>query len=286
MHHSYITKAVAQQDGLAVGHQHWFNMPFPVPNMPIPTGSLPAGLLISCAEDLAHFLIAHLNSGRYGNVQILSEAGIAETHRGVKEISLGNLSAGFYGMGWFEQDLNQIKTYSHGGNLPDFSAFMGLVPGQKKAFIVLFNADPYGLPFITDEVGMGLTALLADQSSPPIKLDFIRLVFRLLPLIPLIQAAGVVVTFRFLHRWQRNPASRPSRGRMWRQHILLPLIPNLAMAAILAYLRSNGLIRFMHLYMPDLAWIVRISGSFAAIWAFLRTGLILRTLGRPSKPRP
>ena len=120
-------------------------------------------------------------------------------------------------MGWFEQDLNQIKTYSHGGNLPDFSAFMGLVPGQKKAFIVLFNADPYGLPFITDEVGMGLTALLADQSSPPIKLDFIRWIFRLLPLIPLIQAAGVVVTLRFLHRWQRNPASRPSRGRMWRQ---------------------------------------------------------------------
>jgi hypothetical protein len=68
---------------------------------------------------------------------------------------------------------------------------------------------------------------------------------------------------------------------MWRQHILLPLIPNLALAAILAYLRSNGMIRFMHSFMPDLAWIVRISGGFAAVWAILRTGLIFQALRRP-----
>ena len=39
--------------------------------MPVPLGSLPSGQLISCAEDMAHYLIAHLNGGRYGDVQIL-----------------------------------------------------------------------------------------------------------------------------------------------------------------------------------------------------------------------
>jgi hypothetical protein len=62
---------------------------------------------------------------------------------------------------------------------------------------------------------------------------------------------------------------------------VLPLVPNLTLAAILVNLRSNGLIRYLHLFNPDLAWIVRISGVFASIWTFLRTGLILQALRKP-----
>ncbi len=83
MRHSYTSRADARKDNLAVGHQHWFSLPFPVPNMPLPVGSLPAGLLISCAEDIAHYLIAQLNGGYYRNGQILSAAGIDEMHDGV-----------------------------------------------------------------------------------------------------------------------------------------------------------------------------------------------------------
>ena len=283
MRHTYTSKAEAKQNGLAVGHRHWFSLPFPVPDMPVPVGMLPSGQLISCAEDMAHYLIAHLNGGRYGEVQILSQAGIDEMHRGVLELKMGEISAGFYGMGWFEIDLGQTKTYSHGGNVPDFSAFMAVVPEQKKAVALLLNADPYGLPIITEEVGMGVTALLAGQQPAPNKLDFIQWIMRCLPLIPLLQIVGVLATLRLLRRWRDDPKSRPSRGRTWGQHILLPLMPNLALAGILGYLQSSRLIRFLHLFMPDLAWIAQISGSFAGIWAILRTGLILRTMRRPAK---
>ncbi|MEJ2710552.1 MAG: serine hydrolase [Anaerolineales bacterium] len=105
MRHSYTTKAAAQQDGLAVGYRHWFSLPFPAPDMPVPVGSLPSGQLISCAEDLAHYLIAYLNGGRYGEAQILSSAGIDELLRGVAEETVFGNSIGFYGMGWFEIDL-------------------------------------------------------------------------------------------------------------------------------------------------------------------------------------
>jgi hypothetical protein len=64
---------------------------------------------------------------------------------------------------------------------------------------------------------------------------------------------------------------------LWR-HILLPLMPNLSLSAIVAYLRASGLLRFMRLYMPDLALISSVSGGFAGIWALLRTGLFLRVL--------
>jgi len=281
MRRTYTEKKLAQENGLARGHRHWFSLPFRAPNLPVPCGSLPSGQLISCAEDMAHYLIAHLNRGRYGDAQILSAPGIDKLHRGTADFGYGSFAAGRYGMGWFEVDLDGTKAYSHGGNVPDFSAFMVLVPEQKRGAVVLFNADPYGLPMITEEIGTGVTALLAGQRPPPIRLDFVQWIMRLLPLIPLVQVAGVLATRRRLSQWRGDPATRPQGGRLWGQHILLPLIPNLSLAALLVYLRSSGLLRFMHLFMPDLSWMVRISGGFAGIWAFLRTGLVLCSLGKP-----
>jgi hypothetical protein len=49
------------------------------------------------------------------------------------------------------------------------------------------------------------------------------------------------------------------------------------------YLRSSGLLGYMDLYMPDFAWLARISGGFAASWAIVRTGLVLRAMA-PSTP--
>jgi CubicO group peptidase (beta-lactamase class C family) len=281
MCHSYTSKADAQKNGLAVGHRHWFSLPLPAPDMPIPLGSLPSGQLISCSEDMAYYLIAHLNEGRYGDMQILSGAGIDEMHRGVKEYTMLGVSGGKYGMGWFEIDLGQTKIFSHGGNIPDFSAVMTLLPEQKKAMVLLLNADPYGLPPIMEEVGMGVTSLLAGLQPAPIKLDFIQWIMRLLPVIPLLQIMGLLATLRLLNHWHMDPLDRPSGGCIWKHHLLLPLIPNLTLAAVLVYLRFSGLLQFMHLFMPDLAWIARISGGFAGIWAFLRTGLILQTLRKP-----
>jgi CubicO group peptidase (beta-lactamase class C family) len=281
MTHSYTTKAEARKNGLAVGYRHWFSLPFPAPNMPVPRNSLPSGQLVSSAEDIAHYLIAHLNGGRYDVTQVLSSSGIDELHRGMKEVVMFGVSGGLYGMGWFEINLGQIKTYSHGGNVPDFSAFMAIVPEQNKGVVMLLNADPYGLPPITEEIGMGVTALLAGQQPAPIQLDFIQWIMRLLPVIPILQIVSVAATLRSVRGWRRDPALRPSQGRIWGQHILLVLIPNLSLAAILVYLQSTGLIRFLHLFMPDLAWIARISGGFAGVWTFLRTGLILLALRKP-----
>lgn len=89
MRHSYTSRKEAKPNGLAMGHRHWFSLPFPARDLPIPQGSLPSGQLISSAEDMAHYLIAHLNEGRYGDVQILSEAGIQELQRGAVEFSMG-----------------------------------------------------------------------------------------------------------------------------------------------------------------------------------------------------
>ena len=83
---------------------------------------------------------------------------------------------------------------------------MALLPEQKKGVVLLVNADHYGLPPVLAEVGMGVTALLAGQQPAPIQLGFIPWAMRALPLIPLLQIAGVVATLRLLRRWRRDPA--------------------------------------------------------------------------------
>ena len=282
MSHSYTTQAEAKQNGLAVGHQYWFAFPIAVPNLPVPRGSLPSGQLISSSEDMAHYLIAHLNGGRYGNVQILSGAGIDELHRGTAEASEMGVSLGKYGMGWFDGSIGQTRILWHNGTVPDFASYMALLPEQKKGVVILVNADHFLMDPVLTEVGTGVATLLAGERPAPSQFGFVPWVMRGLLLIPVLQIVGVVATLRLLRRWRRDPSRRPSRGRVWGLHILLPPIPNLSLVAIPIFLQASGLLRFLLLFMPDLSWLALICGGFAGIWTFLRTGLILRTLRKPS----
>jgi CubicO group peptidase (beta-lactamase class C family) len=275
MRHSYTSKSLALQNGLAVGHRYWFAHPVAVTNLPVPQGSLPSGQLISCAEDMSHYLIAHLNGGRYGGVQVLSNAGIEELHRGAAEYVVMRISSGSYAMGWFDTDLGGVRAVYHAGNVPDFSGFMVLLPEQNKAAVLLANADHYGLPPVMAEVGLGMTAVLAGRRPGPARMGFIPWVMRMLPLIPMLQIVGVILTIWTLSRWNHDPSLLPGAGRLWGLFLILPLVPNLALVGALAYLKLSGLLRFLRLFTPDVALIVGISGTFAGIWAILRTGLTL-----------
>jgi CubicO group peptidase (beta-lactamase class C family) len=277
MNRSYASRETAKQKGLAMGHRYWFGHPYPAPNLAVPMSSLPSGQLISCAEDMAHYLIAQLNGGRYGDRQILSEVGIAELHHGAAEWREMGFLVGYYGMGWVSQETGKSRIVSHSGIVPDFGAFAGLVPEQKKGLVLLYNANHAMLKLTFDEVGLGATERLAGEVPSKTLFGFAPLLMRGMALIPVLQGAGVFLTLKRLGQWRANPASRPSRGRMWRQHILLPLIPNLLTA--LTIVPMLGKMRgWMLLFMPDFSWIGRICGGFAAIWAFLRTGLILQAL--------
>lgn len=278
MSHSYTSQAVAQQNGLAVGYRYWFASPVPVTHLPLPRGSQASGQLISSAQDMAHYLTAFLNEGRYGDAQILSPAGIAELQRGAAALLVMGRSVARYGMGWFVENIGPTKVVCHGGNVPDYSSFMALLPGQKKGIVLLANADNYGLPPIMMEVGLSVAALLAGQKPPVLKLGLIPIAMRALSLVPLAQIVGAALTLRQVRRWRREPMSRPGRGRMWCAHILLPLIPNLLSAAAPLFLRFRRMDSYLRLYNPDLYWTTLLCGGFAALWAFFRTGLILRSL--------
>jgi len=140
---------------------------------------------------------------------------------------------------------------------------------------VLSNANHGMMKVTLDEFGLGAAQQLAGERPEGTIFGALYLGMRAMLLIPILQIISVIGTLRLLHRWRAKPELRPSRGRMWGQHILLPLIPNLLVSLTLLPMLSKmrGWIR---LFMPDYSWIAWISGGFAVIWTFLRTGLILR----------
>jgi CubicO group peptidase (beta-lactamase class C family) len=281
MCHSYASKAAARQDGLAVGHTYWFGFPIPVPDLDIPSSALASGQLIASAEDMAHYLIAHLNGGSYDGRQVLSEASIVELTRGAAEWIEMGASFGFYGMGWVSQETGGVRIVSHSGTVPDFGTFMALAPEQKKGIVLLFNANHAMMKIALDEAGMGAAQRLAGVPLSPQPFGAGLWLMRGMLLIPILQIAGVFTTLRLLRGWKDNPAQLPSRGRIWRQHILLPLAPNLLTAITLLPMLSKlrGFIRY---FMPDYSLIALVCGSFAAIWALLRSVLMLRAMRKDS----
>ena len=282
MDHSYTAIKDAKKVGMAVGHRYWFGYPVAIDNLPLARGSMPSGQLISCSEDLAHYLIAHLNNGHYAKSKILSSLSIDEMQvPSAEQLVLGKPVTA-YGMGWFINEVDGVKVVSHGGNVPEFSSYMAIIPEQNKGVVLLANSDQWGLPFILMEVGDGVTALLAGKQPEPIKLGFFPWVMRALPLIPLLQLAGIISTLRRLSNWRHHPESQPKRSWIMMRHLVLGLIPNMVLATIPRFLRSNGLLGYMKLYMPDFSLIVKLSGGIAAFWAQIRTILILRFLRKPS----
>ena len=104
MRDSFTSEAAAEQHGLATGYHYWFGRPRAA-DLPYNRGLVPAGYLISSAEDMTHYLIAQLNGGRYRTASVLSPEGVDELHRPAVATPKTGTS---YAMGWFVGPINGI----------------------------------------------------------------------------------------------------------------------------------------------------------------------------------
>jgi len=281
MQHSYTSKAAAQQDGLAVGYRMWFGYPVAAPNLPVPVGSLPSGQLIASTEDIAHYLIAQLNGGKYAGVQVLSPQGVAQMHQPATEVIAFGKKEGDYGMGWFIIEPHQKQIVFHDGEVPEYFSYMALLPEQNRAMVLLVNANEqafnYALWALAETTALRLAGVPPQSDS----WGLLPWALRSSLLLPLLQIVVIVATLRKVKRWRLGAIPRPGAVRMWLLHILLPAILNLALAATAGAILESGMLKFIMLFMGDIASVLLISGGIALVWLIVRTPLILRSLRTP-----
>ncbi len=277
MHNSYTDKSSAKKNGLVVGHEMWFGFPIAVPDLLVPLGSLSSGQLISSAEDISHYLIAQLNKGQYASTQILSPDGVAQMHKPAVMTVSGPANTD-YGMGWFINHTSKGQIIYHYGEVPDFFAYMALIPQQNKAMILLVNANEQMYTFALLTLGEKIALWL--NGNPPQADAWASLPWltRGLILLPIFQIIFIIATLKRIKGWQLEPSLKPGRVRMWLLHIILPTVLNLVLVIIAVALLASGMLDFLMLFMGDIVSIFIISGAIALVWILTRTFIILHTL--------
>lgn len=120
----------------AVGYQIDANgMTQAVQDPYVPLG--PAGIMSTTATDMARFMIAQLEGGRYDQAQILQPATLKAMHqqRYAFDQRLPGITWGF-----FEGQRNGVRTLWHGGNIAGFGSWLTLLPQQRVGIYIGFNA--------------------------------------------------------------------------------------------------------------------------------------------------
>ncbi|WP_424100716.1 serine hydrolase domain-containing protein [Moorena producens] len=124
---------------LAVGYQYkngnYIKQPFTC------NKSVPTTALSTTAEDMAHFMIAHLQGGRYGTERILNDTTVKEMHRQhyTNFPNLPQVAGSTYG--FFERFVNNQRIIEHGGSMSGYTNLLFLIPEQKLGFYIAYNRN-------------------------------------------------------------------------------------------------------------------------------------------------
>lgn len=98
----------------------------------------PAGGASASASAMAHFMLAHLQDGRYGNERILPEWAARQMHEPVYRAA-PQLGAWLHGL--YELRAASPRVYGHGGDTLWFHSLMALFPETNTGLFVSFNSD-------------------------------------------------------------------------------------------------------------------------------------------------
>lgn len=110
----------------------------------------PAGSINSSVREMSHWVMVHLNDGKFGETQLLGRATMEDLHLPYTPIAqtptTTHLSSASYALGWFVDHYRGHQRVYHGGNIDGFSALVSMLPKEGFGFVVLTNRNATGLP--------------------------------------------------------------------------------------------------------------------------------------------
>lgn len=276
MTRTYTSLADAKANGLTETHRYAFGFPF-ASEPKYQTALLPTGYVYSTAEDMARYLTMYLQGGILDGTRVLSEAGVAQMLTGATNERTFQLQShkftARYGAGWFVGPFGAAQDARwHQGSLPQFTAWMVILPDTQQAAIVLINAgnqfEVAGANGAWSRIPQGIVNILRGEAAPTgISVTRFFIVFN--------TAAVVIfgVQVWSLTRVWRTAAVRPSRSwaSVW---ALTPLVWELGLASfvlLVAYPSMAGGLgwRATFAFLPDLTIVV---AAVSGLW--LLTGTV------------
>jgi CubicO group peptidase (beta-lactamase class C family) len=121
----------------------------------------PAGSMSAPGSDMAHFMIAHLDDGRYGAGRILQPQTVQLMHNSITRLfpNLNGIALGFY-----EQDINGRRVLAHGGDTNYFHSDLALFLKERVGIFISVNG--LGKEGAGAMIRMSLFQAFADRYFP------------------------------------------------------------------------------------------------------------------------
>ncbi len=276
MNDCYNSREKASSNGMATGYRYWFGYPIAVKSLPYSYAQFPAGWYICSVEDLAQFLIMHMNNGVYDGKVLISPEGMTELHR--PELN-------GYAMGWVvESDL-----ISHNGGVPDFGSGIYYNPNTKTGVVVEFNVNT---GYFFSPAYVIAPSILRIINGNPVIQPVIDQQYRTmvigLGVTLVIQVLWLILSARLLRQWYASGESHPESliGKIaW---LGVPLLFELGLIYFIlnSLLANGGNIIVDYIYLPDVTLLAAISFLLAVGWGAIRTLLSIRLLRKPAAQIP
>jgi L-ascorbate metabolism protein UlaG (beta-lactamase superfamily) len=112
---------------------------------------------------MAHYLIAQLNGGAYGENQVVSPEGVATLHTAGATIN----ATGAYSMGWVIHHQPHATRFEHSGDASTFHSNMLLLPEEQIGIVVLTNIGGVNTAAAMNIPIEGVAAILLGHSLSP-----------------------------------------------------------------------------------------------------------------------
>ncbi|MFJ8529047.1 serine hydrolase [Bacillus sp. NPDC094106] len=111
-----------------------------------------AGCINSTIEDMAKWVLLHLNQGKSGDHELISSELLQQMytpHNTIPDqpfLSTPESPLNSYGLGWFISAYRGYKVIHHGGNIDGFTALVSFMPKENIGLVILTNSGSTLLP--------------------------------------------------------------------------------------------------------------------------------------------
>lgn len=125
-------------ENMAVGY--FYEHPNQIPQPMDYDNDYPGGSLVSTADDMAKFVIAHLNGGCYREECILQPATLTEMHRQQAQTPHEGQAVTY---GFVEAHQDGQRLLGHSGAIRGFGSSLNLLPEHNLGYFFSFNGECY-----------------------------------------------------------------------------------------------------------------------------------------------
>jgi len=266
MPNSYVWTRPRMDPAPAQGHRYWFTQPIPF-EMPRGRETLGAGGITASAEDMANYILAYMNSD------------IGGTHTGMMT-PYEDAPGDQYGLGWYITDYPDYRLVWHGGQSIGFECAVLFSPDKKFGYVLLTNTNS---SFGTRKVGSlvwGVGRLIRNLPLPDKAPNLTeRATLGAVYLVLFFLLFQIVSFVRKVIGARLEPVGKGKNSFLSYLRLIMPSIFLTGLAYILLiFLPSmNGApMSAVSLFMPDVALLLKVSGTTALAWALVRPVLRVR----------